>query len=160
MKKFIRIVSVIALVFVMTVIFIFSSQNAVASKSTSTGFTAKIISFFYPEFAKMSIDKQNEIIDNLPISVRKCAHFTLYFCLGACAYCTLVTYKKVKKPLKIILPAVFCVLYALSDEFHQTFVKGRSGELRDVLIDSVAAIIAVAVMSLVFSLKKVKKIIN
>lgn len=32
--------------------------------------------------------------------------------------------------------AVFCVLYACSDEWHQTFVFGRHGCVGDVLIDS------------------------
>lgn len=32
---------------------------------------------------------------------------------------------------------VFCVLYACSDEFHQSFVPGRSASLWDVGIDSI-----------------------
>jgi len=31
------------------------------------------------------------------------------------------------------------VFYAATDEFHQTFVRGRTGTLRDVLIDSSGA---------------------
>jgi VanZ family protein len=31
-------------------------------------------------------------------------------------------------------------LYAASDEFHQLFVPGRSGEVKDVLIDSAGAV--------------------
>lgn len=32
---------------------------------------------------------------------------------------------------------IFCVLYGLSDEIHQTFIPTRQGTLRDVLIDTV-----------------------
>ena len=32
---------------------------------------------------------------------------------------------------------VFSVFYAATDEYHQTFIQGRSGSLRDVLIDSI-----------------------
>src|SRR3989344_154490 len=39
----------------------------------------------------------------------------------------------------VLLLAVF---YALSDEFHQTFVPGRSGNLRDVAIDFVGILAA------------------
>ena len=40
------------------------------------------------------------------------------------------------------LAFVVCVLYAASDEFHQTFVPGRRGRLLDVGIDSVGAALA------------------
>ena len=36
----------------------------------------------------------------------------------------------------IVPAAILCLLFALSDEFHQTFVPGRGGTLRDVAIDS------------------------
>lgn len=38
-----------------------------------------------------------------------------------------------------------CILYAISDEFHQLFVPGRGGQIRDVLIDSTGAIVGVAI---------------
>jgi len=31
---------------------------------------------------------------------------------------------------------IFCLLYALSDEYHQTFVPGRLFQIQDLLIDS------------------------
>jgi VanZ family protein len=34
-------------------------------------------------------------------------------------------------------------LYAISDELHQLFVPGRSASLKDVLIDTLAALIGV-----------------
>ncbi|MBA2342190.1 MAG: VanZ family protein [Thermoleophilaceae bacterium] len=39
------------------------------------------------------------------------------------------------------------VAYAASDEFHQTFVSGRSGKPLDVLIDSAGAAIAAALLA-------------
>jgi VanZ family protein len=35
-----------------------------------------------------------------------------------------------------LVSAGLALLYALSDEYHQTFVPGRSGDLADVLVDS------------------------
>jgi len=35
---------------------------------------------------------------------------------------------------------LFCLSYALSDEFHQSFVSGRFASALDVLIDSLGAI--------------------
>ena len=36
-----------------------------------------------------------------------------------------------------------CLIYAVSDEFHQIFVDGRSGEIRDVCLDFGGAVIGV-----------------
>jgi VanZ family protein len=38
---------------------------------------------------------------------------------------------------------LFAGLYAVTDEIHQTFVSGRSAEVRDVLIDTIGASIGV-----------------
>ena len=37
---------------------------------------------------------------------------------------------------KILICILFGILYASSDEFHQSFVGGRSPEVRDVCIDT------------------------
>mgnify|MGYP000059507674 CR=1 FL=1 len=39
----------------------------------------------------------------------------------------------------------FAFCYASTDEFHQLFVPGRSGQVRDVLIDSCGAAIGVLI---------------
>lgn len=43
------------------------------------------------------------------------------------------------KPKTAWLALVLAVLYAISDEFHQTFVPGRNGTPVDVTIDSLGA---------------------
>lgn len=40
-----------------------------------------------------------------------------------------------------LLAVFLTVLYAISDEYHQTFVPGRYGKITDVLIDSLGAIV-------------------
>ncbi|MBY0357103.1 MAG: VanZ family protein [Candidatus Obscuribacterales bacterium] len=42
----------------------------------------------------------------------------------------------------IILAAIFSIIYAASDECHQSFVPGRSAALSDVLVDTVGILIA------------------
>lgn len=39
----------------------------------------------------------------------------------------------------VIWSVILAALYASTDEFHQLFVPGRSGQFRDVLIDSCGA---------------------
>lgn len=40
------------------------------------------------------------------------------------------------------LAFVLSVLYALSDEYHQSFVPGRAGRASDVLVDAAGALLA------------------
>jgi len=46
-----------------------------------------------------------------------------------------------KWKIKLILAIIFSVLYAFSDEFHQSFISGRSGSIIDVGIDSVGILV-------------------
>ena len=45
----------------------------------------------------------------------------------------------------IVLVLIVAAVYGLSDEWHQTFVKGRSGELWTVGLDTVGALIGVVI---------------
>lgn len=45
-------------------------------------------------------------------------------------------------PVRWGLSLCMAVLFALSDEFHQSFVEGRNSSLRDVFIDGVGAAVA------------------
>lgn len=74
--------------------------------------------------------------------VRKGAHLIAYLILGifvlhALRQTKLLTWRRLMSAL------VICVCYAMSDEIHQLFIPGRSGEVKDVLIDSVGATIGI-----------------
>ena len=79
-------------------------------------------------------------IDAISFIVRKSAHFIEYVVLGSLALNCLKDYEISNR---IFLSIVFCVLYAITDEFHQTFIPGRSGLVFDVLIDSCGALCGV-----------------
>ncbi|OQA89749.1 MAG: VanZ like family protein [Elusimicrobia bacterium ADurb.Bin231] len=74
--------------------------------------------------------------------LRKIAHMTEYFVL------TLLLYRALKKsfymPAQRILfiAMLLSFVYALSDEYHQSFVPNRSGNIIDVLIDSTGILFA------------------
>ena len=86
--------------------------------------------------------------------VRKTAHFTEYFILGILS---LNCYKDYCKNKRIILfSIVFCILYAMLDEFHQTFIPGRVGTIKDVLIDSMGVLCGVTA----YYYLKLKKVFN
>jgi len=51
-------------------------------------------------------------------------------------------FKKIKFNFQSFeLASFLTILYALSDEYHQTFVPGRFGTIRDVAIDSIGILI-------------------
>jgi len=55
----------------------------------------------------------------------------------------------------LIFAWLFAILYAMSDEFHQTFVLGRNGSAWDVLIfDNLGAAIGLFIASLYYQHKK------
>jgi VanZ family protein len=122
-----------ALVFIwLIVIFLFSSQVATESSELS----GKIVNSIAPVAP--------EIIKNsLTFLVRKSAHIFLYFVLGILTANLLVSYK-LKVKLVYLYSLGFVALYAITDEIHQLFVAGRSGEVRDVLIDTIAGALGIA----------------
>lgn len=75
--------------------------------------------------------------------LRKLAHMTAFGSLAALWWWAL-------RPAtaRALAPAVvIAVLYAISDEYHQTFVEGRSGSPVDVAIDCVGIGVAALLVS-------------
>lgn len=68
--------------------------------------------------------------------VRKAAHFTGYAILGWLAARALTTSSRQTFRRRWFLSSlIFVVLYALSDEYHQSFVSSRTGSIYDSFID-------------------------
>ena len=139
------IISILLLLSVMIFIFCMSSQVAELSSNTSGGFIEGILKLFYPGFNALSSFKQQSIVDGLQGIVRKLAHFSIYTLLGMLSFNATYCFSEKKKFLFPISIAIG-VLYSMSDEFHQLFVEGRSGEIRDVCIDSSGVILGVLLM--------------
>ncbi|MGD0884592.1 MAG: VanZ family protein [Thermodesulfovibrionales bacterium] len=78
--------------------------------------------------------------------IRKSAHVTEYFVLGLLLFRAFRGGSKESRTLRWSLSSVLVVLlYAASDEFHQSFVPTRTASLIDVGIDTMGGIIAQAV---------------
>jgi VanZ family protein len=71
--------------------------------------------------------------------VKKGGHLTEYAILAVLCRRALRQSRQTKH--SAIWAFVMAVLYAISDEWHQTFVPGRNGQPLDVLIDSAGALI-------------------
>ena len=122
----------------MCAIFKFSSQKAEESKKTSSKVIVTIIKMFDINDALTEDDVQL-LREKLTFIVRKSAHFSIYAVLGILILLLLYEYGIVKKKA-LFISTVLSMLYACSDEIHQSFVSGRSGEIRDVLIDTCGAL--------------------
>ncbi len=87
--------------------------------------------------------------------VRKLGHFSEYMALGFFSFCYLSSFlmkNNKKRDLKktVILSLLFSIIYASSDEFHQSFVVGRDGNIIDVLIDSSGSLVGVLISSMIY----------
>lgn len=81
--------------------------------------------------------------------LRKIAHVVEFMVLFALTYWALRKHKlSVKRCVWIALS--FSILYAISDEIHQSFVPDRSGSVLDVVYDSIGVLF-------LFSLYRLKK---
>lgn len=138
-KKAYEVISWLAVVFWMLFIFRLSSQPAFESNDLSLGITERILKFL-GTLIRFDIDKLNHI-------VRKGAHFSAYLILAVLIY-NYVSQRKITGWKSVVLVIFLCVLYAISDEVHQLFVEGRSGQLSDVLIDSIGAVTGMGVYKL------------
>jgi len=85
------------------------------------------------------LSHQPELKSSLPgqwdFFLRKLVHILEYAVLTLLLFRALKEYQLTKKRI-LILAIALAVLYALSDEYHQTFIQGRIGALSDVFIDS------------------------
>lgn len=147
------ITSVLTLL-VIAFIFYNSLKNADES-SKDSGFVLMVLKSIldylhidYTAFADMSF------------IIRKLAHFTEFFMLGASAYFMLFAYGLDKLKRSLISPGIV-LLTAISDELIQLTSPGRAGQIRDVIIDFSGGLTAVLILSLIFYIidrKRQKKI--
>lgn len=119
------------LVFLMIGIFCLSAQPADESDLTSSHFCLAAAKLLFGDFALWDAGTQETVVEGLAFVVRKAAHFSEYALMGFLWYIWL---KNKRRNFLIAFGAT--ALYAMTDEFHQLFVPGRSGEIRDVLVDS------------------------
>lgn len=140
----------------MVLIFCFSAQDASESDKASDSFTVKVLSTVSSKFNDLDEEKKAEVVDSLAFPVRKAAHFSIYFVLGIFSALTFISVKRIKFYYNSLFAFLLCAFYSVSDEIHQYFVKGRSCEIRDMLIDSGAALLAVIIITAVIKIEREK----
>ncbi len=76
----------------------------------------------------------------------KLVHATAYALMGILAWRSFAYIDRPVLTLAII-SFLFCSLYGISDEYHQSFIVGRDADIKDWFADSVGAAIAIYVMA-------------
>lgn len=135
-----KIIKIILLVLCMILIFSLSSDNGEASSNKSDGTIIRVYQYITKK--KLSEKEKEKIVDRYVVPVRKSAHFIIFLILGVLSISLIKEYKMINIKA-LIISIFFCFLYACSDEIHQLFVIGRSGELLDVIIDSFGSFIGI-----------------
>lgn len=128
MKKYISLV-----LLVLWMIFIFTMSNTSSiDSSNQSGFIVEFINKIFG-FGNTEI---------LEIIIRKLAHLFEYIVLGVLMINYLKNYK-IKR--NILFTIILCFIYACSDEIHQLFIQGRSGNIIDIMLDTIGAIIGIII---------------
>jgi len=132
MKKVQKYSNWILVLIWMVIIFIFSSDPAAVSDQKS-GVVIQILS-------NLGIDLNSAFGRLSNFIVRKIAHFTEYFILYMFLSNALINYdidkNKITRGKALAVALLVTFIYACNDEFHQTFIPGREGRFRDVMIDT------------------------
>ncbi len=127
----------------MILIFCMSAEGTDASADRSNGVTDAVVDVVYPNLNERPIEEQETIFQKTSHLVRKMAHFSEFALLG---FLTALLVRHLSARIRFLrpllqwtIPAVFCLLYAVSDEVHQIF-SGRGPAVKDVLIDFAGAL--------------------
>ena len=116
------------------------STGAFTSDNTSH-YIIPILRFFLPHAAPETLDFLHHII-------RKCGHLTEYFILSMLILRGNRAGEKGMHVRWALVTILIIACYAALDEYHQSFVPGRTAAVGDVLIDTSGGIAAQLVASL------------
>ena len=132
--------------FAVVIIAYFALETGEKSSQTSTGVVDTVIEML-PNSENIT-EPQREVIH---ISIRQLAHFSIYCMLGfalANAFNTTINSAKI---VNVLLAGAFSVQFSLFDEFVlQLNTVGRGAELKDVITDSLGAVLGIVVFSVLY----------
>lgn len=84
--------------------------------------------------------------------IRKAGHVSEFALLTLLWILALLS-KSVQVNMALLTSFVISVLYAVTDEWHQTFIEGRTGHAIDVVVDSIGALLAVLLVLAVLGIR-------
>lgn len=151
-KLILRTILIVLIIINCVVIFKFSSEKSEQSDKSSGRIVNTIVEN-HPKMKNLNKQEKEKKKEEIVFPVRKTAHFSVYTCLGILLYLFMKTFE-ISNRKKVLISIALAFLYACSDEIHQLFVGGRSGEFRDVCIDSCGAGFGVCLVWIICQIKK------
>jgi len=130
------------------VISLFSTHLFTADKTRH--FILPILHWLFPSVSRPTLFFMHFVI-------RKCAHVVEYFLLSLLILRALRGDRNELRLCWVMAAIVVVAGYAALDEFHQSFVPGRTAELSDILLDTFAGAAAQAAVALTVSWEKVRQ---
>jgi VanZ family protein len=147
-NKLIAAILLSLVIAVAAIIFILSSQTGDVSNDVSQGVTDDFLSF---------VDGDKQPGFSLHRLIRKCAHMAEYAALSFLLYAFVYVWRSAPFYRTALIAWFIATLYGVSDEIHQLFVPGRSGALKDVLIDAAGAAIGVLALAVFLGIVRIWK---
>lgn len=152
-KNILRIIFLILVIINAVVIFIFSAQDGKKSEKISQ----KIVNENLNNVKTTNQTEKDKILKQREKIVRKIAHVLIYTSLGIWSMSFISTFN-MKNTRKVLFATIWGAFYASTDELHQRFISGRSGNITDVFIDTIGVLLGIAiVMLIIFISKKITK---
>ena len=159
-KTFLIIISWILVIIWMGIIFWLSNMNTNESNDKSKKTITKAITTTVETTNKVgitdkhpSIENEQKVTEKLNAPLRKCMHASVYLVLAFLIMNALIL-SNFKYSIAIILSILMSFTYACSDEYHQTFVDGRTGHFSDVLIDTAGSMVGTCLYSIEYLIYK------
>ncbi len=156
-KKYSRLVDLFKFFLLLTIIyalFIFylSSQSDISSHA---GFLKKqYFREFLDLFNVLELDIINKLSSIAYSNYDKILHFIEYIILGVLLYLTTYYFPgSFTRKYAAVFALIIGVLFAISDEIHQSFVSGRSSSVFDLIADSTGVALAVVTMYAIFMIR-------
>ena len=148
-----KIIKIFIVLLCMIIIFSFSSDDDKASDKKSDGVIISVAKLI----KRNNLSKKEKIkyINKYVVFVRKGAHFIIYFALGL-SLISLIREYRILDLKAILIALLIAILYACSDEFHQLFISGRSGQISDIFLDSFGSFIGISIYYLIYKIRSKK----
>ena len=160
-SKAVKIIYILIILLWMGIIFAFSNTQGEKSNDQSQGLSNKIVE---TAIGMKSGDKSTDELNKKLFAnkafrvnqiIRKIAHMSEYMIL---TFILILAFRSkhtwnMKIGKAIIIALVICLLYSITDEFHQTLVPGRTGMAIDCLIDTLGGTIAAIIYLIGYKIK-------
>lgn len=145
-KNILRAILMLLLLSTFFIIFGFSSQDGEKSGNISKKITEEIITRI-PQIQEKEQNEREAITLRIEKVIRKIAHFSIYTAVGLLLMALISTFE-MKEKNRIIISLIIGIIYASSDEIHQSFVPERSPMITDVMIDTMGVMLGILIILL------------